>query len=89
MRIALSKASGFSKLLARLTNRRMLIVATLGGVSMLDCLLYSLSWVAAASQKAMPPMPVNVMTRTGAALGRLSFSQGGMYRFMSICLRLG
>lgn len=71
MQIALSKASGFSKLLARLTNRRMLIVTTLGGVSVPDCLLYSLSWVAAASQKAMPPMPVNVVTRTGTALGRL------------------
>ncbi|PSB34344.1 ABC exporter membrane fusion protein [Stenomitos frigidus] len=71
MQTVTSKTTAVSKPLSKLTQRRVLVVAALGGMIATGCLLYGASYFSLASQKAISAVPVSTKATRVTALGRL------------------
>lgn len=71
MQTATSKVSGVEQPLSKVTSRRTLIVAALGGTIAVGCLFYGLSRVVTAPQKNAQAVLVTMVAPTVTALGRL------------------
>ncbi|MBW4469697.1 MAG: ABC exporter membrane fusion protein [Stenomitos rutilans HA7619-LM2] len=79
MQTATPKTSGVGQPLSKVTNRRMLIVAAIGGTIAAACLFYGFSRLAVAPPRVAQALPVNAGATSVTALGRLE-PQGEVIR---------